>query len=57
MLKIEIAVVVILIAAALIGVSMKKNERVEVKTMEGMTVAKYFETLDEKNVKCTLCPH
>mgnify|MGYP001178185459 FL=1 len=57
MLKIEIAVVVILIAAALIGVSMKKNEKVEVKTMEGMTVAKYFETLDEKNVKCTLCPH
>lgn len=56
MRKIEIAAVIILVAGLLIGVSMKKSEKVEVKPMKNMTEAKYYESTENNSVKCNLCP-
>jgi AmmeMemoRadiSam system radical SAM enzyme/AmmeMemoRadiSam system protein B/AmmeMemoRadiSam system protein A len=60
MFKLEIAAVVILIAAVIIGVSMKKNEKSEEGNMQpvkNMTEASYYEKFGGDRVKCKLCPH
>ncbi|MGI6393455.1 MAG: AmmeMemoRadiSam system radical SAM enzyme [bacterium] len=57
MFRFEIAVIAILVVVAVVGISMKKGGKVEVKTMEGMTVSKYYDSLGDKFVRCTLCPH
>lgn len=56
MLKFEIFGVIMLIAAVAIGVTLKKDETVEVKPMKGMIEAKYYENTGGSSVKCNLCP-
>ena len=56
MLKLEIAAIIILIVAVVVGVSLKKDENIEVKPMKGMVEAKYYESTENNSVKCNLCP-